>query len=1046
MISTRSLSLGTLAALAALSGPAVATVDAQYLGYFGRNKVQYESFDFHIIRTEHFDVYYYESEEEAAEMAARMAERWYARLSRVLDHEFRNRQPIILYANHPHFEQTNATPQQIGETTGGFTEILKRRIVLPMAGPLGETDHVLGHELVHAFQFDMTGQGPSAVGVDVPGAIRLPLWFIEGMAEYLSLGPVDPFTSMWLRDAVRNDDFPSLSDLNNPRYFPYRFGHALWSFIAGQYGEDKIPRILQLAGRSGNAAGAIQAVLEVPADTFSARWKEAVETYYEPLAEDTREPGDFGRLVISEDNAGGSVNLGPALSPDGSQLVFLSERGLFSVEMYLADARTGEVKRRLTRTVVDPHYESLQFASSSGSWHPDGERFAFSGVVRGKPVVTVVDVSTGRKVQEVRLERLGEIFTPVWAPDGRRIAFAANVNGFVDLFLLDMETEELTRLTDDPFADLQPAWHPDGRRLAFVTDRFDTDLETLTAGPYRLASYDVDTGRIEALPGFSEGRNFDPHWSPDGQSLYFVSDHGGIANVYRLEVEEARIHRVTNLWTGASGISQLSPALSIASRTGELAMGVNRGGPFTFEIYVLDDEQVLAGEPVSEALPAVDPGVLPPRERLSLELVGLLDDPDLGLPDPVTFERDEYSPALSLDFVSQPTLAVGASDFGVFFAGGATLFFSDMLGDHSLTTLIQINSARGDLVKGTAALAGYQNQSSRWNWGIVGGQVPIVTRFFRQGFAVSQQDTLAVLQLFRFFEINREATGVIAYPFNRAQRAEFSLSARSVDFALQVDEVAVNRFGQVVFDRRRDLPDCETDEQGLLTGELCAPSTMNMVSGSAALVYDNSIFGGTSPILGQRYRVEARPTVGSLTYISLLGDYRRYFLIARPLNLAARVLHFGRYGGDSEDARLRQLFVGYPHLVRGYDAESFDVRRECRDPGGPFFSCPVFDQLLGSRIAAANLELRLPVLGGIGLLSAPGFPPTEIGGFFDTGVAWTRDQGPSFLGGSRKPVRSVGGFLRMNLFGFAIAEIDLVNPLDRPERDWFWTFSLQPGF
>src|SRR5689334_16427601 len=75
--------------------------------YFGRNKVLYEKFDFRVLTTEHFDIYYYPEEEAAVRVAARMAERWYARLSNVLHHELNGRQPIILYAAHPHFEQTN---------------------------------------------------------------------------------------------------------------------------------------------------------------------------------------------------------------------------------------------------------------------------------------------------------------------------------------------------------------------------------------------------------------------------------------------------------------------------------------------------------------------------------------------------------------------------------------------------------------------------------------------------------------------------------------------------------------------------------------------------------------------------------------------------------------------------------------------------------------------------------------------------------------------------------------------------------------------------
>ena len=110
-----------------------ATVDAQY---FGRNKVQYRAFKFEILKTAHFDLYHYPEEADAARLASRLAERWYARLSRFFNHELRGRQAIILYAASAHFRQTNAVEGLIGEGTGGVTEALKRRVVLPMSGSL----------------------------------------------------------------------------------------------------------------------------------------------------------------------------------------------------------------------------------------------------------------------------------------------------------------------------------------------------------------------------------------------------------------------------------------------------------------------------------------------------------------------------------------------------------------------------------------------------------------------------------------------------------------------------------------------------------------------------------------------------------------------------------------------------------------------------------------------------------------------------------------------------------------------------------------------
>ena len=125
--------------------------------------MRFKPLDFEVLKTPHFDIHYYPEEQEAARIVGRMAERWYTRLSQLLDHELPPGQPVILYDSHPAFRQTTVLPEEIGVGTGGVTEGLKRRVVLPMAGSLGETDHVLGHELVHAFQYDMTSRSSDSI-------------------------------------------------------------------------------------------------------------------------------------------------------------------------------------------------------------------------------------------------------------------------------------------------------------------------------------------------------------------------------------------------------------------------------------------------------------------------------------------------------------------------------------------------------------------------------------------------------------------------------------------------------------------------------------------------------------------------------------------------------------------------------------------------------------------------------------------------------------------------------------------------------------------
>jgi hypothetical protein len=1001
-----------LAAALGLSVPALASGQD-----FGRNKVQYETFDFQVLHTKHFAVYFYPEEQDAARQTARLAERWYARYAALLGHELRGVQPLLLYASHPHFEQTNAIEGELDEGTGGVTEALKRRVVLPLAGPLAETDHVLGHELVHAFQYDITGNGRSG---STPGAARLPLWFIEGMAEYLSLGPDDPNTAMWLRDAVQHDKIPSIRQMEDPRYFPYRWGQAFWAYLASRYGEAVVPRLLRSAGKSGNVTLELEKLSGVKLDSLSHLWQAAVRATYAPLQRTTAAPEAFGRPVASE-KSGAQLNVAPALSPDGSRIAFFSERGLFSIDLYLADVATGKVERTLTNTSLDPHYESVGFISSAGAWDADGRRFAFGVVEHGRPVLSILDVQSGKTDREIPFPALGQILSTTWSPHGHSVAFSAQVDGWTDLYIYDLTTSTLRRLTNDLYADLQPAWSPDGRSIAFVTDRFSTDTTDLAAGPYQLALLNVAGGAIRPLPAFPRAKHINPQWSADGTGLFFVSDRGGIDNVYRLDVASGSFTQVTNLFAGASGITAASPVISVAQRSGELVFTAYDSTGY--RLYAVNDPAVLAGKPLAPV--TGDAAALPLPSGAPTDLVTRLGDARTGLPVASAAPVTSYHPKLSLDYVAQPYLAVGSSSLGTFVGGGATLVWSDILGNQNLVTGLQVNGGFKDI----GGVLAYQNQRQRLNWGVAAQQVPLRTGAFAAGFGTLNGQPVYIEQTDLFRQTARSLSGIVSYPLSRVQRIELSAGAQNISFDQELRTRVFDPTGtQLLEDRKETLP---------------APNALNLGVGSAALVYDNSYFGATSPILGSRYRFEVDPMVGSLRMISVLADYRRYVMPVRRLTLAARVVHAGRYGRDAQSSALFPLFLGDQQLVRGYNIGSFSAA-ECPATGT---TCPAFDRLVGSRVLVGNVEARLPLLGALGIGNGYyGALPIETAVFADAGVAWNQSDQSSLFNVRRQGVTSVGAALRMNLFGFAVAELDYVKPFQRPDKGWYWQFSLSPGF
>ena len=999
----------------------IATPALAQVGYFGQNKVQYRHFKFQVLKTDHFDIYYYPEEEQASRMAARMAERWYARLSAILRHELRGRQALVLYGSGSQFRQTNVVEGELGEGTGGVTEAYKRRIVLPFAGPLDATDHVLGHELVHAFQYDITNTSASNAAAGNAGALNLPLWFIEGMAEYLSLGPDDPLTAMWMRDAIRREKFPEIDDLDNPKYFPYRYGQALWAYIGGKYGDQAIGQMLRSgAGREGYKA-AFTRVLGLTTKDVSRQWQEATLAAYRPVAESTKMPASFARAVVRDETGKGGINVSPELSPDGSKIVFFSSRDLFSIDLYVADAATGKIIRKITDTATNPHLDSLEFIESAGAWSRDGRRFAFPGLSGGNPTITIVNMENGDKEREIELKELDEVLNPTWAPDGKRIAFSAVVGGLSDLFVYDLQANSLKRLTNDAFSEVQPSWSPDGATIAFSTDRFTSSVANLQLGQSRLALMDVATGSVRPLGGFEDAKNINPHWSADGRSLFFVSNRQGIANVYRIDANGGDASQVTNLLTGVSGITAMSPALSVSASGVAFSVYEDDG----YNIYALDGSAPIAGqEPVRLARNA---GVLPPRTRAEGTVSAYLRNEAVGLPSQAAqaaYETTGYKPRLSVDFVGQPTVGVGVDSFGTYVGGGISAAFSDILGNHvvagSIQTTNRLDETGGSII--------YLNRSRRWNYGMALDSTPYVQRGIGQGLVNQGGQVLVQEDELRVIQTDRGFAGIAAYPFSRAQRLEFTGGLRQItgkqDLTTRLyDPTTGNLLSE--------------DKQTLSTFP-----TLNLALASSALVYDTSIFGVTSPIRGSRYRLQLDQTTGDLRYGAALADYRTYLMPFRPFTIALRGMYYGRYGRDAENPLLTPVFLGYGGLVRGYDYNSFEAS-EC---GTLTNACPVIDKLFGSRMTLGSAELRFPLWGALGGDNFYGPLPVEMGVFTDAGAAWDRSGRLQLTGANANLVRSVGALVRVNVFGFAVAEIDYVRPLDRPRRGWLWQFNLMPGF
>jgi hypothetical protein len=449
----------------------------------------------------------------------------------------------------------------------------------------------------------------------------------------------------------------------------------------------------------------------------------------------------------------------------------------------------------------------------------------------------------------------------------------------------------------------------------------------------------------------------------------------------------------------------------------------------------------LDGAPMAPATPSADDqrlaAVLPPTTPRQTLVADYLQPGTTPLPPREGFEIGGYDRDLRLSYVGPVSIGLVADDFGYGVGGGATAFFSDTLGRQELAVALQGGSTTGSLSHAIGLQALYLDRSQRFVWGGGVAHVPFTSAFttIRSEPVIIDGETFIADVIEQTRELVTVDQGQVVGQYPLAQTRRFEAVAGYTRYSFEVERQRVVVIGNTVVD----------DD----TFDLGAPEALDLWSGSVAYVGDNSSFGLVSPARGGRMRLELEQTGGTLAYTTALADLRRYFWL-RPVTLAVRGVHLGRYGSDAESPRLSPLFVGRETLVRGYSVDSFELSECTAIPGSD--ACPEFDRMIGSRMAVFNLEARLPLFGveEYGLIELPSFP-AELALFVDGGVAWSEGESPQWTferdpTSERIPVVSAGASLRLLLLGALPLEFYYAKPFQRPREDWVFGFTIAPGW
>lgn len=1018
-------------------------VEAQY---FGQNKMRYKKLDFTVKQTPHFEMYSYLKNDSMVTWLAKEAEVWYGLHQQVFQDTFLRKNPLIVYNNHPEFQQTTAIQGEISVGTGGVTEAFKQRVVMPVMQINQQTRHVLGHEMVHAFQYRLLIEGEDTTRLE--SVANIPLWMVEGMAEYLSVGKKDAFTAMWMRDAYSRNDIPSLKKLTEEsyKYFPYRYGQAFFAYIGATYGDTVITPLFIETAKYGYEA-AMKRVFGYDAQTMSTLWRNSMETTFRSLNKDTVS-APIGKALITQQN-GGRMNVAPAISPDGRLVAFMSEKDLFSIDLFIADANTGEVVRKLGSRTTSKDIDEFSYLESAGDFSADSKRFAFSIFSDGKNKLMIVDVQTGKTLAVVEMGEIVEFTNISFSPLGDRVAFSGLKNGHSDIFTYDLNSKELLQLTNDKYSDFQPSFSPDGKSIVFSTDRVSFENPSRSVDiPLGLALLNLEDKTIEDIEVFPGANNLNPHFSGDGKSILFLSNGDGFRNLFQYSIQERTVKQLTDYFTGISGITEYSPAMSISDNE-DIVYSYFKGNQYNIYKANISDFETVAVNPQTSDFTAA---MLPPYVNRGVNVVNtnlsnfeVYKRIDTALIRPVP-----YRSKFKLDYIANSGVGMTiGSRYGAGMAGGIFGIFSDILGYNQIYSTLNINGEIYDF----GGQVAYVNQKSRWNWGGSVSHIP-----YRYGFREYDVEDLGngeelVMNDYLIRQFETQLDAFVAYPFNRYHR--FEIGGALARYGYRAEKWTQSYY--YGYGDREKLSSEEALSLGL--GDL-SPLTVEQLS--ASFVGDKSVFGMAAPLEGFRYRLGVGQYFGDLSFTNYTVDLRRYVRF-KPITLAGRIYTYIRSGKDDE--RLRGNYIGYPFFVRGFDSMSPDKVGNLS-----------YNDLMGSRVLVGNFEIRLPFTGPEKLAAVKSkFLFSDLNLFLDAGLAWnkgnkivgsledkplieqTDNQGNPILNdGSplmvydpnyRVPVVSAGVSVRVNLFGAMIIEPYYAVPFVK-SRTKFGTFGLNfmPGW
>ena len=999
---------------------------------FGKNRIQYRTFDWKIFRTSNFEVYHYQGGTNMAKLTAQFAETEFDRITEILGYTPYNRIKIFLYNSPGELLQSNMGLATFGDLDDQELDLAQSRVEIAFTGDQISFRKKLVMEISRLFVYDMLYGGNLKDALQSSLLLTLPDWFMSGIAAYIAEGWT-PELSDYMRDVTLNRPIKKPALLYGKD--ATLIGQSIWNYIAERYGKDNISNILNLTRIIRTEQTSITSTLGVPSySRFLREWQEFYANATAQASKGYVEPNPKWKYRLHEFNEiGNSASI--KLSPD-KKWIAVSElhKSRYKVTVFNLETGRDIVVRQggiqignaqqnsMLPLLAWTKYNTLAMVVEENNRQ---NLFIFDKLDTKRPVIRI----------KRNIRGLEQIVAMDVSDDGTMLAVSADKGGKNDLYLVSVSRASVIPLTNDLFDDLSPQFVAGSSRRVVFTSNRPTDSLKIDQGNYKNLKPSVSLFEHDGSPQAetvtrlvdSLGTALTAVRAND-ESVFFLSDYKGIKNLFKYDRQSRNVTQLTNYL-----FSLLSADITLQSNGGIVYSRLENGMYSMAYIDRLDpdaalDAPVLLRGANARPQPAAIAGNNPARadtvppavepQKIALR-PGEVDtdnyqfDEDIlktfefrqkrgnlanNIPVPIPRSRKRENIAIKgpYDYKGLFIANDASSDWRVDpirgFGYAQSISMNDLLENHVIKAGFFISTT----FRNSNLFAEYMNNTHRIDYGL---------RVDRQSIYV---DYNRATQKYRFNQIK----ATVSYPFSAYARVSVSptfTSTRLVDVA------------------RLSEPDRSTQYAGAIS-EFVLDNTetngMNMVEGTRFKVrYENQLG------IGQAYQ----------NFYRLSIDLRRYQKIHRDLILAGR-LAFSRSGGNSPK---QSVMGGMENWIlnkkdvpgNGVNPLAFGEGVDNRDVFFTEFATNLrgfnLNRLAGTNYVLANLELRVPLIKYLyrGPITSNFLRNFQIVGFTDIGTAWT-GKGPfsqenslntEIIGNGSDPFRAtVTNFRNPYLMGYGV--------------------------